>query len=230
MKGNYNITKTLFGLNAAIHILAIILNEEWLISITKPLLMVFLAAYFYYSVQRNSFTKWIMLAIIFSFGGDVALMFQQVAPIYFILGLASFLIGHLFYTYGMVKYPYFKNGILMKKPWLSIPFLVYGGALVYYLWGDLGAMRIPVVIYSIVIMLMGLSALNMIGRVSKVSSSWILCGAILFILSDSIIALNKFKAEDLELPMPSLLIMLTYITGQFLIVEGIIKSQKGKLK
>ena len=201
------------------------MNLEWLQVITKPLLMVFLALYFHFSVQRNSFTKWIILAIIFSFGGDVALMFQNIAPIYFILGLASFLIGHLFYTYGMAKYPSFSQGFLVKNKWIAIPLLAYGGGLVYFLWSGLGAMTVPVVIYSIVIMLMGLSAINMSGRVNKTAATYIIIGAILFILSDSVIALNKFKAEDLSIPMPSLIIMVTYILGQFLIVEGIVKSE-----
>jgi uncharacterized membrane protein YhhN len=51
-------------------------------------------------------------------------------------------------------------------------------------------------------------------------------GAILFILSDSVIALNKFKSDDLNIPMPRLIIMVTYILGQFLIVEGVIKNEK----
>lgn len=219
-------TKLLFGLNAIIHIMAIIFDMEWLRFITKPLLMIFLALYFYSSVQKNAFTKSILLAIIFSFGGDVALMFQGNAPIYFILGLGSFLVAHLFYAYGMVKYANFHQGILMKKWWWSLPFLVYGAGLVYFLWADLSDMTIPVVVYSIAIMTMGLSALNMTGRVSKSVALYILLGAILFILSDSVIALNKFKSDDLHIPMPNLIIMVTYILGQFLIVEGVVRHEK----
>ncbi|MGB0984718.1 MAG: lysoplasmalogenase [Saprospiraceae bacterium] len=217
--------KFLFWLNALIHILSIILEIEWLRFITKPLLMIFLGLYFYYSVDRNAFTKSIMLAIIFSFGGDVALMFQDIAPIYFILGLASFLIAHLFYVYAMVKYPNFKQGFLVKEWWWSLPFLAYGIGLVTFLWSDLKEMTVPVIIYSITIMLMGLSALNMKGRVSKSVAIYILLGAILFILSDSVIALSKFKAEDLMIRMPNLIIMITYILGQFLIVEGVVKQE-----
>jgi uncharacterized membrane protein YhhN len=218
--------KLLFGLNAIIHIIAIIFEMEWLRFITKPLLMILLAVYFHFSVNRNAFTQSIMLAIIFSFGGDVALMFQGSTPIYFILGLGSFLIAHLFYAYGMVKYSSFRQGILIKKWWWSLPFLIYGAGLVYFLWSDLGDMTIPVVVYSIAIMIMGLSALNMTGRISKSVALYILLGAILFILSDSVIALNKFKSDDLHIPMPSLIIMVTYILGQFLIVEGVVKNEK----
>lgn len=217
--------KILFWVNGVIHILAIIMEHELAQQITKPLLMVLLAAYFHFAVQRNGFTRWIMLAIIFSFGGDVALMFQQIQPIYFILGLASFLIGHLFYTYGMAKYPNFNQGYAIKNKWIALPLLGYGVGLVYFLWSGLGAMTVPVVIYSIVIMLMGLSAINMSGRVNTTAATYIIIGAILFILSDSVIALNKFKADTLTLPMPGLMIMVTYILGQFLIVEGIVKSE-----
>jgi uncharacterized membrane protein YhhN len=225
MNKQANTLKILFWINASIHIASIILDIEWLKFITKPLLMILLAAYFHFAVQRNDFTRWIMFAIIFSFGGDVALMFQHIAPIYFILGLSSFLIAHLFYSYGMAKYPNFNQGYLMKNKWIALPLLIYCGGLVSFLWSSLGAMTLPVVIYSLVIMLMGLSGVNMSGRLNTTAATYIIIGAILFILSDSVIALNKFKSDDLSIPMPSLIIMVTYILGQFFIVEGVVKNE-----
>lgn len=214
----------LFIATVIIHLLGIILAIEPVIFWSKPFLMITLALYFYSASSRNVFTRWMMLGLIFSFGGDVALLFQANAPIYFILGLASFLIAHLCYAYAMFRFPKYKAGLIVKKTWWSIPLLIYGVGLVTFLWSGLGEMTVPVVVYSIVIMLMGLSAVNMLGRTAREAAILIIIGALLFILSDSFIALNKFKSAQLSLPNPRLLIMLTYITGQFLIVRGALKS------
>ncbi len=214
----------LFITTAIIHLFAIILAIETIVFWSKPLLMITLGLYFYSASTRSIFTRWMMLGIVFSFGGDVALLFQANAPIYFILGLASFLIAHLCYAYAMFRFPKYKEGLIAKKMWWSIPLLIYGVILVSFLWSGLGEMTVPVVIYSLVIMLMGISAVNMLGRTAQQAATLIIIGALLFILSDSIIALNKFKSAQLSIPNPRLLIMLTYITGQFLIIRGALKS------
>ena len=212
-----------FITDAILNIIAVIIGSEILNYITKPLLMVLLAWYFYKTAPKNNFTRLILFGVIFSIGGDTALMFQG-SPNYFILGLVSFLIAHIYYIIGMFRFPNFKLGLLFKKPWLGIPLCVYGFSLVYMLWAGLGEMKIPVIVYSTVIMLMGLSAVNMFGRTSQAAAKLLLFGALLFILSDSVIAINKFGIEGFSIPFPKLVIMTTYILGQYLIVKGAISA------
>lgn len=223
-------TKTilyLFIIDAILNIVSVILDLEILNYITKPLLMLLLGWYLYKAAPQNRFTKLMLFGILFSIGGDTALMFQG-NPSYFIIGLVSFLIAHIYYIIGMYKFANFKLGLLSKKWWLGVPLILYGMSLVYMLWAGLGEMSVPVIIYSSVIMLMGLSAMNMFGRTHKVAAQLLLFGALLFILSDSVIAINKFGIEGFNIPYPRLVIMTTYILGQFLIVRGVIAANSSE--
>ncbi len=215
-----NISRTLFWTDTILHLLSIIFELDLLRLITKPLLMVFLGLYLYYSVPMNRFTQLMLIGVAFSMIGDTMLMFEA-KPIYFVIGLGAFLIAHVFYILGMSVFPRFKEGLLMKHFWLAIPMVAYSTFLLYFLLPALGDMTVPVVIYSIVIFLMGLSAINMFRRTSPEAAQLLMFGALLFILSDSVIAINKFRYEALEIPFPSLVIMFTYILGQFLIVESV---------
>lgn len=215
-----NISRSLFWIDAVLHILSIIFGLDGLSFITKPLLMVFLGLYLYYSVPMNRFTQLMLIGIAFSMIGDTMLMFEA-KPIYFIIGLGSFLIAHIFYILGMFVFPRFKEGILTTHWWIAIPMIAYSAFLLYFLLPALGDMTIPVVVYSIVILLMGLSAINMFNRTSPEAAQLLMFGAILFIFSDSVIAINKFRYEALQIPFPRLVIMFTYILGQFLIVESV---------
>ena len=92
------------------------------------------------------------------------------------------------------------------------------------LYNDLGAMRIPVILYAVVILSMLGAAINRLGKVNKSSYYLVLAGAILFLISDSAIAINKFTYK---FEFSSIVIMLTYVTGQFLIITGFIRQIRG---
>jgi len=80
-------------------------------------------------------------------------------------------------------------------------------------------MFVPALIYMIVILLMSISALNRYERVSLRSFTEVFIGALLFMVSDSLLAINKFSQP---IPSASFFIMLTYITAQYFIVKGMI--------
>ena len=81
-------------------------------------------------------------------------------------------------------------------------------------------MLIPVMIYMIVILAMATSAFVRKGIVNKYSYNFVFIGAIFFMISDSILALNKFYEA---IPLANILIMTTYALAQYLIVIGILK-------
>ena len=64
--------------------------------ICKPLIMVSLCVYYLLSAGDNR-SAVVILAIVFSLAGDVSLMFDSLDPTYFMVGLVSFLISHIFY-------------------------------------------------------------------------------------------------------------------------------------
>jgi uncharacterized membrane protein YhhN len=202
-------------------------GNDMLRFITKPLLMPALILYFY-GVTQNSFNqlhKLLIVAFVFSWFGDVFLMFVRFNELFFLAGLASFLITHVLYVVCFAKVAFKdKAALLPSKFWLLIPLLAYFGILMYSFFPNVPSeMQIPVAIYSATIALMVIFAINRYGRVNDKSFSLVFAGALLFMLSDSLIALNKFLFEGV-LSFAGVGIMVLYISGQLLIAEGASKQ------
>lgn len=220
------------------------LYAEWiqsspLIFLTKPLLISSLALYFFWSTTEapSPFRRFILLGLLFSIGGDTLLMFvenEPKRPSFFVYGLASFLLTHLCYLYAFMKWPLTQKGFFYKKPWLLLFFLFFLMGNAAFLWPDLTAgLRIPVLLYSIAILAMTISCIHLYGGIPKKSFQLLLAGVLLFVFSDNIIALNKFKSDQIGIPYARLVIMISYLVGQFLIVRGaivLLKSRVSSLK
>jgi uncharacterized membrane protein YhhN len=88
-----------------------------------------------------------------------------------------------------------------------------------FLYGDLAEMKLPVIIYATVILTMLSGAINRKEKVNRRSYLLVLGGAILFVISDSSIAINKFS---LPFESSEIVIMSTYVMAQYLIVTGYI--------
>lgn len=203
---------------------------RWLIYLSKPLLMTTLAAYFYMATKANfqKFEKYIFWGLLFSIAGDTFLMFVEggsKGDLFFILGLGSFLVTHVFYLLAFLNYPSSEKGWIRQKPWLALPFLILFAFMMNFLWGGIPPdLKIPVVVYSATIITMALGASNLKTKMPNAAYQLLFLGAMLFVVSDSFIALNKFKAAEVQLPYPRLLIMLFYVSGQWLMVEGAKKA------
>lgn len=152
--------------------------------------------------------------LLFSWAGDVILQFS------FVPGLACFLIAQLMYLAAFFLTPG-KNVIFTSRFYLLIPLLLYGAGLAYYLFSDLGDMQLPVIIYAIVILIMLAGAINRLEKVNSISYYLVLTGAILFVLSDSAIAVNKFSWD---FDYSGVVIMSTYLAAQYLITIGYIRQ------
>lgn len=194
-----------------------------LMLLTKALIIPTLVLYFVRSqgYSITSFTKLILAALFFSWAGDVFLQLVYLNEFFFMLGLVSFLIAHIFYIIAFID-PRQKKTLIRRKPVLAIPFLVYGISLMWYLYPDLEEMAFPVLIYATVILFMTIIALNRYNNVNRKSFQLVFIGAILFTLSDSLIAIDKFSNP---FEASRFLIMSLYITAQFLIVQGCLKQE-----
>lgn len=225
MKKSQLSTYALYGfyIVSIINLIEQVIKIGWLELATKPLLMIFLMVY-YLSSRKGKIThlsKLMIGALIFSWFGDVLLMVQGQVEGVFIFGLAAFLVAHVFYifSYNLAKY---KEPGELNKSFVRtrIAFLLFiGGALIYMLFPFLTDLLIPVIVYTAVIVTMGIFALLRRGWTIDKSFIMVYSGALLFIMSDSIIAINKFMSPIVQ---ASLLIMATYIVAQFLIVKGIL--------
>ncbi len=229
MKENKTILAGFF-LISVLNLMAVIFEWQNGIYLTKPLLMTFLAIWLYLNTKNNftPFAKYIFFGILFSIAGDTFLMFVGKNPNFFLFGLGSFLITHLLYITALIKYPNFKNGIITKKAWPLIPVVLYLLSFTHYLWPDIpDNFKAPVLIYSCIISIMLLSCINMKWRVVAANvSTYLILGSVLFVFSDSVIALNKFKTLPLSTVTINFIIMATYIAGQYIIANSCIIINK----
>ena len=194
---------------------------------TRPLLMPVLIAF--YVLGAGTLTRrdrLVITALVFSWFGDLTLMIAAGNKVLFLSGLVSFLIAHIFYinAYIMVR-DRSAEMLLKERPWLIIPigiFLV--GMLSVVLPAVTSDMWIPITVYTTVIGTMGTLALNRYGRVSDSSFALVFCGALTFMLSDSLIAINTFLYHG-TLYMAGAGIMTTYILGQYLIAKGMLRNE-----
>lgn len=216
----------LFALAAAGELLTQLIALPTVHLVTKPALLLVLLGYYYFSVreQKGAPSFMVMLALVFSWGGDVLLMKQ--GELFFILGLVSFLIAHVFYIFVFRQ---FRNDDEtsslqgLQRIRFAFPVVLYGTGLVVVLYPTLGDLAIPVLIYAGVLTVMVLNALFRFGRTSSASFAFVFGGAILFMISDSLLAVNKFLEP---VTLSGFWIMLTYIAAQFFIVTGLLKDSK----
>ncbi|WP_027000090.1 lysoplasmalogenase [Eisenibacter elegans] len=215
---------------AVLNLSALATAHPFLEYVSKPLLMVFLGIHFYQGnpFKANPTARWVMLALLGSWGGDVLLLFAKHDSAFFIGGLSSFLFAHLAYiqAYRYAVGHSSEPSLLGRKPWLYVPFMLLYLTLYGYLYPHLGAMQIPVAVYALAIVGMSLAALNRFRLTSPQSFQLVFGGALLFMLSDTCIALNKF-VQPFE--AAGIVIMSTYIIAQYLIVRGILIHLKAQM-
>lgn len=187
---------------------------------TKPLIVGSLIAYFIpNSKHLNKSTKNLtLLALIFSVIGDMFLMYTDEYPNYFTSGLVAFLLAHIMYILVFLK----KRNPKIKPYGFIALIILYGSILFYVLENGLGNMLIPVLVYMLVILIMATTAFWRKGNVNKQSFYLVFIGALFFIFSDSLIALDKFY---IPITLARTGIIITYAFAQLLIVSGIIKQQ-----
>ena len=188
---------------------------------TKPALMITLILYFLSAVKGTNFKDKALFisAMIFALLGDSFLMFQTQDPLFFMLGLGAFLLMQIGYSIFFNREIEFKKSLLIQKPYWIIPVIVY--ALIFYkiVSENAGDLKWAILAYTICITTMMLSAINRFWQVSQNSFRWVFFGALFFLISDSILAVNKFVDA---VPNAGFWIMSTYTLAQYLIVRGVI--------
>ena len=208
----------LFFVVAILDIIGIVAEISMLQIVSKPLIILTLITLYYFSaLQRSSLY---LIALLFSLLGDVFLLNKTN---YFLLGIASFLITQIVYSILIIR---LLNKSTMKQKLLaSFPFIIFLSILISVLGSNLDEYFFPVIIYGIAISIFGiLSLLNYQLNRTK-SSRFLLVGAVLFIISDSMIALNKFHEQKAFYPVA---VMATYILAQYFIYKFMVKTDFSK--
>lgn len=183
----------------------------------KPLTMVMIIGTAYIYSERKFFYLWaISVGLVFSLIGDVFLIVPQT---YFIFGLVSFLFAHIFYTAAFLRAGKGKFSFVSLSAFLVGFFIL---ASIYS--GVSESLKIPVIVYATAISLMLCFALNFYLTKKTPESLYALSGAFLFVVSDSILAFNKFTYEFFS---AKIFILATYFTAQWLIARSVEKITPG---
>lgn len=214
----------LYGVLSIIEIIGDVLENELLILIFKPLLMLPLIAFTFINI-KGTISKLLIFSLIFSWSGDVNLLFVGINENFFLSGLASFLIAHILYIVIFNKESKKVKTVSNKKITLisSVVFTAFYIFLMYFLFPSLGEFMAPVLVYGLVICLMGIFAMIRYQKVNALSFMLVTAGAIIFIISDTTIAINKFIYLG-DLPFAQSIIMITYTIAQIMISTGIIRN------
>jgi len=153
------------------------------------------------------------LALILSSVGDI---FLALPPSYFVHGLISFLIAHLFYIALFLRFR--RPALTAKDGLVAAGLALYGIGLVAFLYPSLGPMTVPVCVYAAVLLGMGFTS-----SLSRFPLPLLFIGALIFISSDSGIAINKFIGAGEWLGYAT---WSTYVVAQYLITLSVVKYGK----
>jgi len=154
--------------------------------------------------------KLLFTSLMFCAAADIAL--ELAGGKYFVAGLGLFLVAHIFFIIT------FSRNFKFQKSRVPVIVLlaVYSIMMAFVMTPSLKEMAIPVYIYMTAITLMCIFASLRAAR-----NDFTLYGAISFIVSDSIIAINKFM---MPVPAADYIIMITYDLALFLIVFGFLRE------
>jgi len=203
---------------------------------TKPLLMPVL--YIMLALQTVNTTHkhsklYVGLALFFCFLGDFLLLNNDNS--YFIMGLCSFLLGHICYSVFFLRLKNFSIKRVTQLVLVSFVIIGYLFLILNMLWQGVTkqGLAVPVVIYAVVIGFMTLTACQvaMGKRLRKLAWQNLVPGAILFIVSDSLLAVEKFTfpGKQMHTDVDVLLAvgtMLCYGIAQLMLVWGAIRIIK----
>lgn len=211
-----------FALCAFAELLGEITGDAQFVFIFKPMLMPLLGIWFWLDTPdadprlRYGF----LLALVFACAGDTLLLFSNgpQGGLYFLLGLGAFLLMQIAYILFFTRQVSLFKGYFKQKPVYVLAFLAYLAGFLFLLWPGIPApMRAPVVVYACTLLTMAISAINTKSVLAPDASLMALYGSLLFVGSDSILAINKFAWT---IPDANIAIMITYIAGQWLLASG----------
>lgn len=189
--------------------------------LSKIALMPVLAAWLWLNNIRQDYKKLLLLALFFSWLGDILLGLQSINANFFIFGLLAFLSAHCFYISLNFKNVGFKISFPII---LSIlPMLGWAVFLLKMSHEKAGGFFIPIFAYALVLCTLYYSAIVARAKFSRFNWAILFYGIVIFIASDSMIAINKFI---IKMPFFNFAIMFTYILAQFMIVFSYLRQFK----
>ncbi|MHA4867766.1 lysoplasmalogenase [Duganella sp. PWIR1] len=192
----------------------------WLHYVFKPLttMLVWWLVWRATAGGQPLYRKAILAALLLSLCGDVFLML----PIRFgfELGLASFLVAHLFFLRAFTR-----DAPLFGRRLPLILLLALSAANLLVLWPGVGAgLQLPVLAYMLCLVAMTAQAVSRAFTLGTAGGKLAACGGIAFLISDTTLAYNKFHAP---VPASALLVLGTYYAALYLIALSVKSKSAG---
>ena len=188
-------------------------------TVTKALLMPLLLAWLVVRMrQSGSYDRaliWLAVGLVFAWFGD--LLLSGDGDLFFMGGIAAFLVMQVCFIVAFTRVP--GPGLVRAWKVAALPYVAFWVLMNVLVSGGVGDLRIPVLVYSAVLVTMALAGLDLVIRVPQRLGWRVAIGAGLFVASDALIALTAFGPLS-ETNATSVVIMSTYILAQALIVTG----------
>jgi uncharacterized membrane protein YhhN len=182
----------------------------------KPLTTVLILVYAWpRGTERPRLARWLRAGLLCSLAGDVALLWPEPG---FLPGLVSFLAAHVCYIVGFCT-----RKRLGAVRWPFLMFGVIAAAVLGRLWPHIPAeLRAPVVVYVVCLSAMAAQAWawwrGSVGQPDEPLARWAAWGGTLFVLSDAMLAINKFAGP---LEMASFWVLASYWPAQWCIASSL---------
>jgi uncharacterized membrane protein YhhN len=200
-----------------VNVAAVLTGASTTATLTKALLMPLLLAWLL-TATRGRLTlplRLLAVGLVFAWFGD--LLLEGSGDAYFMAGIAAFMAMQICYLVAFTRIP--GPGLVRAWKIALVPYLVLWLLLNFLVGPGVGSLRIPVMIYSVVLIAMAVAALDLVIRVPQDKGWRVAIGAGLFVVSDALIALTTFGPLSSSNAMSGL-IMATYIAAQALIVTA----------
>jgi len=195
------------------------LDRPWLNFAFKPLATLCVIAWAALGHSDDGLVKrWIVAGLVFSLLGDIALLWPVQG---FLAGLIAFLLGHLSYLVALTR----RAKFLASRPAFGA-WAIVAASVLASLWAGVPAdMRVPVLVYVTALSAMAAQATSVwiARRAQPDVAKWrvVAIGAALFVLSDAILATDKFVGG---VPLPTLWNLSLYWLGQWFIARAAVRA------
>lgn len=199
------------------------LDRPWLNVVFKPLATLCVIAWAALGRSDDGLVRrWIVLGLVFSLAGDVALLWPVQG---FLVGLVAFLLGHVSYLVALTRRVRFLASPPAFGVWAIVAASVLAG-----LWAGVPAeLRAPVLVYVCALAAMAAQATSvwLVHRGAPGAGRWrtVAIGGALFVLSDAILAREKFVGG---IPMPTLFNLSIYWLAQWFIACAAVGARDSK--
>jgi uncharacterized membrane protein YhhN len=185
-------------------------RPRWIFYILKPLTMVLICLTAILGGSDLSVYKVMIIGgLVCSLTGDIFLMLPADR---FLPGLIAFLFAHLCYITA------FAADINELSWWPLIPLIIWGIGFYLFIYPSLGKLKIPVIFYVVIILVMTWLAWERWIQTGQIETQLVLIGAVLFVISDTILAANRFKGA---FKPAQALNLVTYFAAQWLIASSV---------